>query len=59
MDEMTFSGTVMDPVIVPLVTARRMAQIVVFLLCIGAAAAIYPALSAAGIDVPEALKFDR
>ena len=59
IDEMTFSGTVIDPIIVPLFGARRIAQIVTFILCIGAAAAIYPALRAARIDVTEALKFDR
>ena len=59
IDEMTFSGAVIDPIIVPLFGARRIAQIVTFILCIGAAAAIYPALRAARIDVTEALKFDR
>ena len=59
IDQMTFSGAVVDPVIIPLVTARRLTQIVAFILCIGAAASIYPALRAARIDVIEALKFDR
>ena len=59
IDEMTFSGAVIDPVIIPLLTAPRMAQIVSFILCIGAAASVYPALRAARIDVTEALKFDR
>ena len=59
IDEMTFAGAVVDPIIIPLVTARRLAQIVVFLLCVGAAASIYPALRAARIDVTEAIKFDR
>ena len=59
IDEMTFSGAVIDPLIIPLVTTGRLAQIIVFLLCIGGAASIYPALRAARIDVTEALKFDR
>ena len=59
IDQMTFSGAVVDPVIIPLVTAQRLTQIVVFILCIGGAASIYPALRAARIDVIEALKFDR
>lgn len=59
IDQMTFSGAVVDPVIIPLVTAQRLTQIVAFILCIGAAASIYPALRAARIDVIEALKFDR
>ena len=59
IDQMTFSGAVVDPVIIPLVTAQRLTQVVVFILCIGGAASIYPALRAARIDVTEALKFDR
>ena len=59
IDEMTFSGAVIDPLIIPLVTTGRLTQIIVFLLCIGGAASIYPALRAARIDVTEALKFDR
>ena len=59
IDEMTFSGAVIDPLIIPLVTTGRLAQIVVFMLCIGAAASVYPALRAARINVIEALKFDR
>ncbi len=57
--DMTFSGAVIDPVIVPLFGARRLLQIVAFILCIGAVASIYPALRAARIDVTEAMKFDR
>ena len=59
IDQMTFSGAVIDPVIVPLLGARRLLQIVAFILCIGAVSSIYPALRAARIDVTEALKFDR
>ena len=59
MDQMTFAGAVVDPLIIPLVTAQRLTQIIGFILCIGAAASIYPALRAARIDVVEALKFDR
>ena len=59
MDDMTFSGAVIDPVIVPLFATRRLLQIVTFILCIGAVASIYPALRAARVDVTEAMKFDR
>ena len=59
IDDMTFSGAVIDPVIVPLFTARRLLQIVAFILSIGAVASIYPALRAARVDVTEAMKFDR
>ena len=59
IDDMTFSGAVIDPVIVPLFAARRLLQIVAFILSIGAVASIYPALRAARVDVTEAMKFDR
>ena len=58
-EEMTFSGVVIDPVIVPRFYPWRMLQIVVFMLVLGAGASIYPALRAAHIDVTEAMKFDR
>ncbi len=58
-EDMTFSGVVIDPVIVPLFRVTRMAQIFTFMLCLGAAASIYPAIRAARIDVTEAMKFDR
>ena len=59
MDEMTFSGVAVDPVIVPLFTVRRIVQVLVFVLFVGAMASIYPALRASRIDVTEAMKFDR
>ena len=59
MDEMTFSGVAVDPVIVPLFTARRIVQVLVFILVVGALASIYPAVRASRIDVTEAMKFDR
>ena len=57
--EMTFSGIVLDPVLQPMFTPERMLQILAFMLVLGAAASIYPALRAARIDVTEAMKFDR
>ena len=59
MDELTFSGAVVDPVIVPIFGVRRIVQIVAFILGIGILASIYPALRAARVDVAEAMKFDR
>ena len=59
MDEMTFSGVAVDPVIVPLFTGRRIVQVLVFILFVGAMASVYPALRASRIDVTEAMKFDR
>ena len=58
-EDMTFSGVVMDPVIVPLFRAVRIAQVVTFIVAIGAIASIYPALRAARIDIAEAMKFER
>ena len=59
MDQMTFGGAVIEPIIMPLFDADRLAQVVTFILCIGCAASFYPALRAARIDVTEAIKFDR
>ena len=59
IDELTFAGTAIDPVIVPVFTAGRIAQIVTFILGIGAVASVYPALCATRVDIAEAMKFDR
>ena len=58
-EDMTFSGVVIDPVIVPLFRGVRIAQVVTFIVSIGAVASIYPALRAAQIDIAEAMKFER
>ncbi len=58
-DRFTFSGVVMDPVIVPLISSRRVLQALVFILAIGTLASLYPALRATRIDVAEAMKFER
>ena len=57
--DMTFSGVVIDPVMVPQFRLVRIAQILTFILCIGAVASIYPAMRAAKIDVAESMKFER
>ena len=59
MDEMTFSGVVIEPILHPLVRTARITQVLLFILFIGAAASVYPALRAARLDVTEAMKFDR
>ena len=59
MDEMTFSGVVVEPIIVPLLRTQRLVQVLLFILFVGAAASVYPALRAARLDVTEAMKFDR
>jgi ABC-type lipoprotein release transport system permease subunit len=57
--EMTFSGVVIDPVIIPLFRTARIIQALVFILLIGALASVYPAYRAATIDVTESMKFER
>ena len=59
MDEMTFSGVLIEPIAYPLVRTVRLLQVLLFILFIGAAASVYPALRAARVDVTEAMKFDR
>ena len=58
-NEMTFSGVVIDPVIIPLFRVARVVQALLFILMIGGVASIYPAIRAATIDAAEAMKFER
>ncbi len=58
-DEWSFSGVVMDPVIIPMFRIGRIVQSLVFIMVIGIAASVYPALRASRIDVAEAMKFER
>ena len=58
-EEMTFSGVVIDPVIVPMFRLSRVLQVLTFILCIGVVSSIYPAIRAATIDVAGAMKFER
>jgi len=58
-EDWSFSGVVMDPVIVPRFRMARVIQAIVFILLVGALASIYPALCAARVDVAEAMKFER
>lgn len=55
----SFSGVVMDPVILPLFRTARVVQSLVFMLAIGGLASLYPAFRASRIDVTEAMKFER
>ena len=59
MDQMTFGGAVVDPVMVPLFRGRRIVEITLFILGMGILASIYPAFRAARIDVAESMKFER
>jgi ABC-type lipoprotein release transport system permease subunit len=58
-EEWSFSGVVMDPVIIPLFRVARVVQAMVFMLVIGSLASLYPAYRAMHIDVTEAMKFER
>lgn len=58
-EDWTFSGVVLDPVIVPLFRAARVIQGLLFILFVGTLASFYPAYRATRIDVAEAMKFER
>ena len=58
-NEMTFSGVVIDPVIIPIFRMSRVVQAMTFILSIGVLASVYPAIRAARIDVTESMKFER
>ena len=59
MDDMTFSGVAIDPVIYPMFRMARVVQSLGFVVFLGALASVYPAIRAATIDVAEAMKFER
>ena len=58
-NEWTFSGVVMEPVVVPRFRVARMVQGLSFIFLIGMLASLYPALRALRIDVAETMKFER
>jgi ABC-type lipoprotein release transport system permease subunit len=58
-EEWTFSGVVMDPVVIPYFRVARVIQGLVFIFMIGAIASLYPAYRAIRIDVAESMKFER
>ena len=57
-EEFTFSGIVMDPVIVPEFRMVHLFQSFLSIAIVGISASIYPAYQATKIDVGEALKFE-
>lgn len=57
--EWSFSGVVIDPVIIPIFRVARVIQGLVFIFMIGTLASLYPAYRATRIDVAEAMKFER
>lgn len=56
---LTISGAVFNPVIIPIFRASRVLEAVGYIVIIGIAASLYPARQAMRIDVAEAMKFDR
>ncbi len=58
-EEWSFSGVVMEPVVVPVFRTARVIQGLVFILLVGAIASLYPAYRATRIDVAESMKFER
>ena len=58
-NEWSFSGVVMDPVVMPRFRPARMVQGLAFIFLIGTLASLYPALRAMRIDVAETMKFER
>jgi putative ABC transport system permease protein len=57
--DLTVSGVVVSPVIVPEFRAMQAVQSVASIAVIGVVASLYPARQATRIDVAEAMKFDR
>jgi len=57
--EMTFSGSIVEPIIIPVFHSSQVLLSVYFILVIGTLASLYPALRAARLDPAEAMKFDR
>ena len=58
-EDWSFGGIAVDPIIIPMFSARRIFQSLVFILAIGTFASLYPAYRATRIDVAEAMKFER
>jgi ABC-type lipoprotein release transport system permease subunit len=58
-EDWTFSGVVLDPVIIPLFRTARLLQGFLFILFVGTVASLYPAYRATRVDVAEAMKFER
>jgi ABC-type antimicrobial peptide transport system permease subunit len=57
-NEFTFSGVVLEPVIVPTFRVVQVLQSLGSILIIGVLASLYPAYRATRIDVAEAMKFE-
>jgi len=58
-EELTFSGTLFDPVMIPEFRLSTIGFSLLVIIAIGVLASLYPAFQATRIDVAEAMKFDR
>ncbi len=58
-EELTFSGTLFDPVMIPEFRLSTILLSLALIIAIGVLASLYPARQATRIDVAEAMKFDR
>jgi ABC-type lipoprotein release transport system permease subunit len=58
-EELTFGGTLFDPVMIPAFRPSQIGLSLFFILLIGITASLYPAHQATKIDVAEAMKFER
>jgi ABC-type lipoprotein release transport system permease subunit len=56
--EFTFSGVVLDPVIIPAFRWQQVGRSLVAIAVVGTLASLYPAYRATRIDVAEATKFE-
>lgn len=57
-EEITFGGTLFNPVMVPSFRVSQVMWSLLFILLIGVGASLYPARQASRIDVAEAMKFE-
>jgi ABC-type lipoprotein release transport system permease subunit len=57
--EFTFSGIVMDPVMVPHLRFAHLVQGLIAIFVIGVLSSIYPAVHAARLDIAESVKFEN
>ena len=58
-NDLSISGAVINPVIVPIFRSGRVFEAAAYVVAIGCLASLYPAHVAMRIDVAEAMKFDR
>ncbi len=59
MGNMTVSGGIMNPVVIPLFRTQQVVLAVASIVIIGTLASFYPALRASRLDVAEAMKFEQ